>query len=112
MTVEIANYDKAYPIRVADGWGGKVSMTLEGAKELLKELERITGTLENLSNENPKKCEPEKKVVYFVDSYEETTKAVQITAEQEKLLDWLIKQDYFIDELDITDKVPDAEDLT
>ena len=92
MTVEIANYDKAYPIRVADGWGGKVSMTLEGAKELLKELERITGTLENLSNENPKKCEPEKKVVYFVDSYEETTKAVQITAEQEKLLIGLLSR--------------------
>ena len=60
------------------------------------------------------KTEPEKKVVNFVDEYEETTKVVKITAEQYKLLDWLIEQGYFHNDLLINDDYPEieVEDLT
>ena len=60
------------------------------------------------------KTEPEKKVVNFVNEYEETTKVVKITAEQYKLLDWLIEQGYFHNDLLINDGYPEVEveDLT
>ena len=60
------------------------------------------------------KTEPEKKVVNFVDEYEETTKVVKITAEQDKLLEWLIGQGYFHNDLLINDGYPEVEveDLT
>ena len=108
MKVEIANYDKNYPIRVKDGWGNEICVPIDDAKKLLKELEEVIATFDK----KPKVSEPEKKVVYFIDNYENTNKAVQITAEQDKFLNWLIKQDYFFDDLEITDKAPDIEDLT
>ena len=46
MTVKTVAYDKGYPIRIADGWGGEVCITLDGAKELIKELEKIVKELE------------------------------------------------------------------
>ena len=58
------------------------------------------------------KTEPEKKIVHFNDSYNETTKTVQITAEQEKLLDWLINQDYLNSDISVNDGYPEVEDLT
>lgn len=60
------------------------------------------------------KTEPEKKVVNFVHEREETTKVVKITAEQYKLLDWLIEQGYFDYDLLINDGYPEVEveDLT
>ena len=60
------------------------------------------------------KAELEKKVVNFVHEREETTKVVEITAEQYKLLDWLIEQGYFDYDLLINDGYPEVEveDLT
>ena len=58
------------------------------------------------------KTEPEKKIVNFVDEYEECTKVVKITAEQYKFLDWLIEQGYFHNDLLINDGYPEVEDLT
>ena len=54
MTVKIVNYDKGYPIRIADGWGGEVCVTLEGAKELLKDLKKVIKTLEKPLDKTPK----------------------------------------------------------
>ena len=58
------------------------------------------------------KTEPEKKVVNFVDNYNETTKVVKITAEQDKLLDWLIREGYLSSDIDVNNGYPEVEDLT
>lgn len=60
------------------------------------------------------KTEPEKKVIHFIDEYADTTRVVKITAEQEKLLDWLIVQGYFHDDLLVNNGYPEleVEDLT
>ena len=55
------------------------------------------------------KAEPEKKIVHFIDEYAESTKVVKITAEQDKLLNWLIEQGYFHGELLINDGYPEVE---
>ena len=54
----------------------------------------------------------EKKVVHFVDDYNETTKVVRITAEQDKLLDWLCNQDFINSNVSVEDGYPEVEDLT
>lgn len=54
MTVRIVNYDKGYPIRIDDSWGGEVCVTLEGAKELLKDLKKVIKTLEKPIDKKPK----------------------------------------------------------
>lgn len=41
MKVERITYDKTYPIRIADGWGGKVCLTEEQAQEIIKKLQEI-----------------------------------------------------------------------
>lgn len=46
MTVKTVTYDKSYPIRIADGWGGEVCITLNDAKELIKDLKKIIKELE------------------------------------------------------------------
>ena len=60
------------------------------------------------------KTEPEKKIMHFVDTYADTTRVVKITAEQEKLLDWLIEEDYFNSYIEINNGYPEleVEDLT
>jgi AbrB family looped-hinge helix DNA binding protein len=58
------------------------------------------------------KTEPEKKVVSFVDTLEGTTKVARITAEQDKFLDWLIRNDYLYTDIDVIDGYPEVEDLT
>lgn len=58
------------------------------------------------------KTEPKKKVIHFVDNYNEVTKVVTITTEQEKLLDWLIQEDYFGSDIEIHDNYPKTIDLT
>lgn len=60
------------------------------------------------------KTEPEKKIMHFVDTYDDTTRVVKITAEQEKLLDWLIEEDYFNSYIEINNGYPELEvaDLT
>lgn len=46
MTVKTVTYDKDYPIRIADSWGGEVCITINGAKELIKDLKKIIKELE------------------------------------------------------------------
>ncbi len=60
------------------------------------------------------KTEPEKKIIHFIDTCNDTTKVVKITAEQEKLLDWLIQEDYFNSYIEINNGYPELEvaDLT
>lgn len=46
MTVKIIDYDKIYPILITDDWEGKICVTLEGAKEIVKDLKKVIKTLE------------------------------------------------------------------
>ena len=54
----------------------------------------------------------EKKVIHFVDNYNDVTKTVQITNEQDNLLSWLINNDYLNSEVDVNNGYPEIEDLT
>ena len=54
----------------------------------------------------------EKKVVHFVDNYNDVTKIVKITDEQDNLLSWLINNDYLNSEVDVNNGYPEIEDLT
>lgn len=54
----------------------------------------------------------EKKVVHFVDNYNDVTKVVKITDEQDNLLNWLINNDYLSCDVDVKNGYPDVEDLT
>ena len=58
--------------------------------------------------------EPEKKILHFINNYDGDTKIVKITIEQQKLLDWLIEQDYLHDDIVVNDGYPEieVEDLT
>ena len=58
------------------------------------------------------KTKPEKKVVHFVDNYNEITKVVKISAEQNTFLDWLINNDYLSGDIDVNEGYPNVEDLT
>ena len=54
----------------------------------------------------------EKKVIHFVDNYNNVTKVVQITDEQDNLLNWLITNDYLSCDVDVNNGYPEVEDLT
>mgnify|MGYP006341655027 FL=1 len=54
----------------------------------------------------------EKKVIHFVDNYNNMTKTVQITNEQDNLLNWLITNDYLSCDVDVNNGYPEVEDLT
>ncbi len=54
----------------------------------------------------------EKKVVHFVDNYNDVTKVVKITDEQDNLLNWLINNDYLSSDIDVNNGYPEVEDLT
>ena len=54
----------------------------------------------------------EKKVIHFVDNYNNVTKVVKITDEQDNLLSWLINNDYLNSEVDVNNGYPEIEDLT
>ena len=54
----------------------------------------------------------EKKVVHFVDNYNDVTKTVQITDAQDNLLNWLITNDYLSCDVDVKNGYPEVEDLT
>ena len=58
------------------------------------------------------KTEPEKKIISLVDEYNNTTKVIKITAEQDKFLEWLIEQDFLNTELVVYNGYPEVEDLT
>ena len=57
------------------------------------------------------KTESEKKVVHFVDNYNDITKVVKITPEQNKLLNWLINNYYLSSDVDVNEGYPNVEDL-
>ena len=54
----------------------------------------------------------EKKVVHFVDNYNNVTKTVQITDAQDNLLNWLMTNDYLSCDVDVHSGYPEVEDLT
>ena len=54
----------------------------------------------------------ENKVVHFVDNYNDVTKVVKITNEQDNLLNWLINNDYLNSDIDVNNGYPEVEDLT
>ena len=54
----------------------------------------------------------EKKVIHFVDNYNDVTKVVKITDEQDNLLNWLITNDYLSCDVDVNTGYPEVEDLT
>lgn len=54
----------------------------------------------------------EKKVIHFVDNYNNVTKTVQITEAQDNLLDWLMTNDYLSCDVDVHSGYPEVEDLT
>lgn len=54
----------------------------------------------------------EKKVIHFVDNYNDVTKVVKITNEQDNLLNWLINNDYLSSDVDVNNGYPEVEDLT
>ena len=54
----------------------------------------------------------EKKVIHFVDNYNDVTKVVKITDEQDNLLNWLINNDYLSCDVDVNTGYPEVEDLT
>lgn len=54
----------------------------------------------------------EKKVIHFVDNYNNVIKVVKITDEQDNLLNWLINNDYLSCDVDVKNGYPDVEDLT
>ena len=54
----------------------------------------------------------EKKVIHFVDNYNDVTKVVKITNEQDNLLNWLITNDYLSCDVDVNNGYPEVEDLT
>jgi AbrB family looped-hinge helix DNA binding protein len=56
--------------------------------------------------------EKEKKVIHFVDNYNDVTKVVKITNEQDNLLEWLINNDYLSSDIEVNTGYPDVEDLT
>ena len=54
----------------------------------------------------------EKKVIHFVDNYNNVTNVVKITDEQDNLLNWLITNDYLSCDVDVNNGYPEVEDLT
>ena len=54
----------------------------------------------------------EKKVIHFVDNYNNMTKTVQITEAQDNLLNWLMTNDYLSCDVDVHSGYPEVEDLT
>lgn len=54
----------------------------------------------------------EKKIVHFADTFDCTTKTIKITDEQDRLLNWLIDNDYFRGDVDVNNGYPEVEDLT
>ena len=54
----------------------------------------------------------EKKVIHFVDNYNNVTKTVQITDAQDNLLNWLMTNDYLSCDVDVHSGYPEVEDLT
>lgn len=56
--------------------------------------------------------EPEKIIYTFENPYENNYRVVSITPEQNKLLDWLINNDYIHPDINITKDYPDCDDLT
>lgn len=57
-------------------------------------------------------AEKEKKVVHFADTSDYTTKTIKITDEQDRLLNWLIDNDYICGDVDVNGGYPEVEDLT
>ena len=39
--IKKVNYDKAYPYRISDGWGGEICLCEESLKALKKEINKI-----------------------------------------------------------------------
>ena len=58
------------------------------------------------------KPEPEKIAYTFENIYDDNYKVVTITREQERLLDWLIDNDYINNDVSVSRGYPDGDDLT
>ena len=54
----------------------------------------------------------ENKIIHFVDNYNNVTKVVKVTNEQDNLLNWLITNDYLSSDIDVNNGYPEVEDLT
>lgn len=54
----------------------------------------------------------ENKIIHFVDNYNNVTKVVKVTNEQDNLLNWLITNDYLSCDVDVHNGYPEVEDLT
>ena len=54
----------------------------------------------------------ENKIIHFVDNYNNVTKVVKVTNEQDNLLNWLITNDYLSCDVDVNNGYPEVEDLT
>lgn len=54
----------------------------------------------------------ENKIIHFVDNYNNVTKVVKVTNEQDNLLNWLITNDYLSCDVDVKNGYPEVEDLT
>lgn len=55
---------------------------------------------------------PEKIIYTFENPYDNNYRVVSITPEQDKLLDWLIDNDYINPDVNITKGYPNCDDLT
>lgn len=67
---------------------------------------------ETTEGESCSSVEPEKIIYTFENPYENNYRVVSITPEQNKLLDWLINNDYIHPDIDITKDYPGCDDLT
>ena len=56
--------------------------------------------------------EPEKIIYTLENIYDDNYKVVTITREQERLLDWLIDNDYINNDVSVSRGYPDGDDLT
>ena len=56
--------------------------------------------------------EPEKIIYTFENPYDNNYRVVSITPEQDKLLEWLIDNEYISNDVDITHGYPNCDDLT
>ena len=54
----------------------------------------------------------ENKIIHFVDNYNNVTKLVKVTNEQDNLLNWLMTNDYLSCDVDVKNGYPEVEDLT
>ena len=50
MRVEKINYDKGYPYRISDGWGGSICADEEDLIDLKEQIERLLDRKQHIKN--------------------------------------------------------------